>query len=76
MLFRATKGSSHGHRHDELKDVLYSAVLSDILDDFGLMDQAMRPFVRPLDEQVPLFGRARTGNYMNTFSVPRGRQSL
>jgi regulator of RNase E activity RraA len=56
----------------KLKDALYSAVLSDILDDFGLMDQAMRPFVRPLDEQVPLFGRARTGNYMNTFSVPEG----
>ena len=30
-----------------LKDVLYSAVLSDLLDEFGRRDQAMRPFVRP-----------------------------
>jgi 4-hydroxy-4-methyl-2-oxoglutarate aldolase len=48
-----------------VKDVLYSAVLSDLLDEFGHRDQAMRPFVRPLDENVPLFGRARTGIYMN-----------
>ena len=33
-----------------LKDILYSAVLSDLLDEFGHRDQAMRPFVRPLDE--------------------------
>ena len=52
-----------------LKDVLYSAVLSDVLDDFGRRHQAMRPFIRPLDEELPLFGRARTGNYMNTYSV-------
>jgi regulator of RNase E activity RraA len=55
-----------------LKDVLYSAVLSDLLDDLGLREQAMRPFIRPLDEQVPLFGRARTGIYMNVFAVPEG----
>jgi 4-hydroxy-4-methyl-2-oxoglutarate aldolase len=52
-----------------LKNVLYSAVLSDLLDDFGHKDQAMRPFIRPLDENIPLFGRARTGLYMNTYSV-------
>ena len=55
-----------------LRDVLYSAVLSDLLDEFGLREQAMRPFVRPLDEQLPLFGRARTGIYMNVFEVPEG----
>lgn len=55
-----------------LKDVLYSAVLSDVLDDFGRRHQAMRPFIRPLDEELPLFGRARTGNYMNTYSVSEG----
>ena len=27
------------------------------------MHQALRPFVRPLDERVTLFGRARTGRY-------------
>jgi 4-hydroxy-4-methyl-2-oxoglutarate aldolase len=55
-----------------LKDVLYSAVLSDLLDEFGLREQAMRPFIRPLDEQLPLFGRARTGIYMNVFEIPEG----
>jgi 4-hydroxy-4-methyl-2-oxoglutarate aldolase len=55
-----------------LKPRLYSAVLSDVLDGFGRMDQAMRPFVRPLDEDLVLFGRARTGLYMNTYSVAEG----
>jgi len=48
---------------------LNSAVLSDVLDDFGLMGQAMAPFVRPLDESLTVFGRARTGLYMKTYSV-------
>jgi regulator of RNase E activity RraA len=55
-----------------LKQRLYSAVLSDVLDGFGRRDQAMRPFVRPLDEDLILFGRARTGLYMNTYSVAEG----
>ena len=29
---------------------LYAAVLSDVLDGMGFRSQAMRPFVRPLDE--------------------------
>ena len=56
----------------ELKTVLYSAVLSDTLDGFGRMRQAMRPFVRPLDEALVMFGRARTGLYMATYSVADG----
>ncbi|MBX3582700.1 MAG: RraA family protein [Rhizobiaceae bacterium] len=48
---------------------LNSAVLSDVLDELGLMGQAMQPFVRPLDESLSVFGRARTGLYMNTYSV-------
>jgi len=55
-----------------LKKDLYAAVLSDVLDSFGLMNQAMRPFIRPLDEARVLFGRARTGLYMNTYSVAEG----
>lgn len=48
---------------------LNSAVLSDVLDEFGLTNQAMRPYVRPLDDSLKVFGRARTGLYMNTYSV-------
>ena len=55
-----------------LKGQLYSAVLSDVLDGFGLKNQAMQPFVRPLDENSVLFGRARTGMYMNTYAVAPG----
>jgi 4-hydroxy-4-methyl-2-oxoglutarate aldolase len=48
---------------EEIMRRLYSAVLSDVLDSLGVADRAMRPFVRPLDESVVLFGRARTGVY-------------
>jgi 4-hydroxy-4-methyl-2-oxoglutarate aldolase len=48
---------------DELRQLLYTSVVSDVLDSFGLMHQALRPFVRPLDESLVLFGRARTGRY-------------
>lgn len=48
---------------EELRRLLYTPVLSDVLDSFGLMHQALRPFVRPLDETLTLFGRVRTGRY-------------
>ncbi|MGA0596247.1 RraA family protein [Enterovirga sp. CN4-39] len=51
---------------------LYAAVLSDVLDGMGFRSQAMRPFVRPLDEAHILFGRARTGLYMPVYSVREG----
>jgi len=58
-----------GYDFATLAKRLNSAVLSDVLDEFGLMNQAMQPFVRPLDESLTVFGRARTGLYMNTYSV-------
>lgn len=51
---------------------LYTAVLSDILDEMGWRGQAMKPFVRPVDEGAVLFGRARTGLYATTWSVEPG----
>jgi regulator of RNase E activity RraA len=48
---------------DELRRLLYTPVVSDVLDGFGLMHQAFRPFVRPLDEALVVFGPARTGRY-------------
>jgi 4-hydroxy-4-methyl-2-oxoglutarate aldolase len=38
-------------------------VVSDVLDSLGLMHQAFRPFVRPLDDALVVFGPARTGRY-------------
>ena len=48
---------------------LSAAILSDVLDSLGLMGQAMRPFMRPLDETSILTGRARTGLYMPVYEV-------
>jgi 4-hydroxy-4-methyl-2-oxoglutarate aldolase len=61
-----------GHDPAEVKSTLYAAVLSDVLDEFGFREQAMRPFIRPLDETTVLFGRARTGLYMATYQVAEG----
>lgn len=44
-----------------LSEILYAAVLSDVLDSLGYLGQTMRPFVRPLDPTCTLFGRVRTG---------------
>lgn len=54
---------------EQAKRVLYTAVLSDVLDGLGFRDQAMRPNVRPLDDGLTLFGRARTGLYMDVYHV-------
>jgi len=51
---------------------LYSAVLSDVLDELGAPNQALKPFVRPLDEAAILCGFARTGLYMKRYHLPEG----
>jgi regulator of RNase E activity RraA len=56
----------------EIAARLYAAVLSDVLDGLGLTRQALRPFVRPLDETLVLFGRARTGLYRPVYHVEPG----
>jgi 4-hydroxy-4-methyl-2-oxoglutarate aldolase len=52
--------------------ILYTAVLSDVLDGLGYTHQAMRPFVRPIDDSLVMMGRARTGLYMVTYSHAEG----
>jgi len=56
----------------DLKGRLYSAVLSDVLDELGYPDQAVKPFVRPLDDASVLCGFARTGLYMKRYHLPEG----
>src|SRR5262245_44799302 len=51
---------------------LSAPILSDVMDSLGLMAQAMRPFVRPLDENALLVGRARTGLYMPVYEARSG----
>lgn len=55
-----------------LTPVLYASVLSDVLDGMGLSGRAMRPFVRPLDEETVVFGRARTGLFMPRYGTLEG----
>lgn len=57
----------------ELSVSLSAALLSDVLDDLGFREQALRPFVRPLDETSVLCGFARTGRYMLVDAVEPGR---
>jgi len=56
----------------EARRHLYSGVISDVLDGLGHMHHAMAPNVRPLDESLVLFGRARTGLYMPVYHVEPG----
>ncbi len=51
---------------------LTAPILSDVMDSLGMMAQAMRPFVRPLDEHAMLVGRARTGLYMPVYETRAG----
>lgn len=51
---------------------LYTAVLSDVLDELGYRDQAMPPSIRPLDDGLVMVGRARTGSYREVYSVVPG----
>ena len=53
-------------------NTLNAAVLSDVMDSLGLKHRAMKPFVRPLDDEVPLSGRARTGLYMPAYALREG----
>ena len=53
-------------------DKLYSAVVCDVLDSLGFPNQAMRNHIRPLDENLVLFGRVRTGMYIEVFHVFEG----
>ncbi|MFZ9415249.1 MAG: RraA family protein, partial [Alphaproteobacteria bacterium] len=51
---------------------LFVAVVSDTLDNMGLVGQALAPAIRPLDEALTFLGRARTGMYREMFHVQPG----
>ena len=56
----------------EGRQKLYSSVLSDVLDGLDCPEHAMAAAIRPLDETSVLFGRARTGQYIDSFEVVEG----
>lgn len=53
----------------QAREKLYVSVLSDTLDAAGYSRQAMHSGVRPLDDSLVLFGRVRTGNFMDVYHV-------
>ena len=59
-------------RIKEVRQTLYSGVISDVLDSLGYMEHSMAPHVRPIDENVVMFGPARTGLYMSVYHVEPG----
>ncbi len=56
----------------EARTKLYSGVISDVLDGLGNMHHALAPKIRPLDDSLVLFGRARTALYMPVYHVEPG----
>ncbi len=52
--------------------LLSSAVLSDILDVLGRPLHAIDPKLRPIDDKAVLFGRVRTGQYVDVFERIEG----
>jgi 4-hydroxy-4-methyl-2-oxoglutarate aldolase len=54
---------------NEIRERLYTAVLSDVLDELGHRDQAMPPSIRPLDDALVMAGFARTGLYREIYRI-------
>jgi 4-hydroxy-4-methyl-2-oxoglutarate aldolase len=53
----------------EIRRGLYVAVISDVLDEVGYTEQAMRSNIRPLDDSLVVLGYARTGLYQDIYRV-------
>ena len=60
------------YRLEDIRAVLFSAVLSDCLDQCGVMKQALPARIRPLDTASVMVGRARTAAFMEVYHVPVG----
>jgi regulator of RNase E activity RraA len=56
----------------EVRARLYSGVISDVLDGLGNMHHTLAPRIRPLDDGLVLFGRARTALYAPVYHVEPG----
>jgi regulator of RNase E activity RraA len=53
----------------QIREKLYVAVLSDVLDELGHPAQALPPRIRPLDEALIMAGFARTGLYQDVYHL-------
>jgi regulator of RNase E activity RraA len=64
----ATPADLELFRH--IEENLYTAVVSDSLDELGYRNQAMREFMRPLSAEARFVGWARTFSYVDVYHVP------
>jgi 4-hydroxy-4-methyl-2-oxoglutarate aldolase len=55
---------------DAMRETFFCALLSDVMDSLGYRDQALPPSIRPLDEELVMAGRARTGLFMDVYAPP------
>lgn len=60
----------------ELKEKLYSGVISDILDEKGLRHNALDGGIRPIKDGMKVFGRAYTVLATDVYQVPKEHYKL
>jgi len=70
MKIRTSKPANDSALFDHITRNLYTAVLSDALDEVGVRDRAMREHLRPLEPKTVLAGRARTILCMDMYHIP------
>ncbi len=54
----------------KLRQVLYSGILSDVLDDMGYRNQSIGMALKPLDDETVIFGPAFTSIGSEVYSMP------
>src|ERR1017187_9467446 len=54
----------------QIEEHLYTAVISDSLDELGYRNQALREFIRPLSPEDRFAGWARTFAYADIYHIP------
>jgi regulator of RNase E activity RraA len=61
--------SSDNEKFTLMREKLYTAVVSDVLDSVGFRQQAMRHDIRPLHPDFVVVGRARTAYWIEEYKV-------
>lgn len=56
----------------QMKEQLFTSVLSDCLDQVGVTKQALPSRIRPIDEASVMVGRARTAAFMEAYAAQPG----
>ena len=57
---------------EQIRDKLFTSIISDALDSSGFRNQAMSSKIRPIDDALVLVGRARTASFMEVWHHDEG----